>query len=122
MIGFHLPLPPTLNSLYPGTIRRHKSKQYEAWIKEAGSMLNAQHAPSIKGMVQVTYTFGKPRNKDGKPSKVAMDVFNREKAVSDLLVAHKIIDDDSCIMRGIVEWSEDFEGVDVEIVPYSKGR
>lgn len=117
MIVLHLPLPPSLNELYPGKVRRHKSKKYEDWIHKAGYMLNSQHVPSIKGLVQVHYIFGKPRNKDGKATGRAMDVFNREKAISDLLVQHGIIEDDSLIQRGIVEWA-DIDGVDIEIQPY----
>ena len=119
MIEFHLPLPPTLNSLYPGKVRRHKSERYKTWIRDANAMLNAQHVPSIKGLVQISYIIGKPRNKGGEITSKAMDLANREKALSDLITERGIIEDDSCIRKLIMEWS-DIEGVDVFIQPYVK--
>lgn len=123
MISLHLPLPPSNNSLYPSVgKRRIKSKAYEAWIVEAGHMLNMQNKVHFTKPVQVTYTYAKPRNKDGSITKAAMDCFNREKAVSDLLVKHGILLDDSLIGRGIVEWADmvgkDLDaGVDITIEP-----
>lgn len=58
--------------------------------------------------VQVTYRFGKPDKRN-------RDLFNLEKAVSDLLVEHGILADDSLIHRGIVEWA-DITGCEVEII------
>jgi len=80
-------------------------------------MLNAQHVPSIKGLVQISYIIGKPRNKGGEITSKAMDLANREKALSDLITEHGIIEDDSCICKLIMEWG-DIEGVDVFIQPY----
>lgn len=74
-------------------------------------MLNQQfHQPCVTTPVTVIYKFGKPDKRE-------RDVFNLEKAVSDLLVSHGVIKDDTLIHRGIVEW-EDIEGCDIVIVPY----
>lgn len=113
MIRLHLPLPPPLHSLFPGKARRHKSRRYELWIIEAKTMLNQQKLPDrpIEIPVQATYIMG-------RPSKRRMDVANREKGISDVLVSCGILEDDSLIHRLIMEWG-DIEGVDVEIIPYS---
>ncbi len=77
--------------------------------------MNQQHIVPIKGVVQVTYKIGKPLTKKGVTTEVEMDLANREKALSDLLVAHGIIEDDSLIHRLVMEWAN-IIGVDVEII------
>lgn len=109
MIKLHVPLPPSLNSLYPGTVRRHKSKKYVEWIKLANMMLDKQHtAVTFVAPVQVTYRLGKPDKRN-------RDLANLEKAPSDLLVARGILADDSLIHRLVMEWA-DIEGCDIEII------
>ena len=39
---FTLPLPPSVNQLYPGKVRRHKSDAYFAWEVEAAMHLRKQ--------------------------------------------------------------------------------
>ena len=39
---FVLPLPPSVNQLYPGKVRRHKSDAYFHWEKEAAYALRLQ--------------------------------------------------------------------------------
>lgn len=110
MLKLWLPLCPSLNSLYPGKAKRHKSKAYEAWIKEAGQILLTQKPwHFFDEPVQVTYRVG-------KPSKRNMDLCNREKALSDLLVGHGILKDDSLIHRLVMEWAE-ITGVEAIIEP-----
>lgn len=41
-IEFDLPLPPSVNQLYPGKVRRHKSDKYYAWEREADVAAHAQ--------------------------------------------------------------------------------
>ena len=74
-------------------------------------MLNQQAKPEkpINHPIQITYTIGKPDNR-------RRDIFNLEKGMGDLLVSQKILKDDSLIERGIMQWTSDFDGVDVEIV------
>lgn len=40
---FTLPLPPSVNQLYPGKIRRHKSDKYYAWELEAAVAMREQY-------------------------------------------------------------------------------
>jgi crossover junction endodeoxyribonuclease RusA len=108
-----LPFPPSVNSLYDGgrnTKRRFISDTYRAWLEHAGYALLTQ--PDRKhrhaGPVQVTYTFCPPDKRN-------RDVFNYEKAVSDLLVKHEIIEDDSLIRRGVVQWANRPDGVTILI-------
>lgn len=60
------------------------------------------------GNVMVTYIFS-------PPDKRIRDVFNYEKAVSDFLVKHQIINDDSDISTGIVSWNIGAPGVEIRI-------
>ena len=39
---FSLPLPPSVNQLYPGKVRRHKSDAFYAWEKVAAAALHRQ--------------------------------------------------------------------------------
>jgi len=107
-----LPFPPSLNSLFPGKQRRHKSRAYELWIINARRMLNEQITGHIEVPVQVHYKFGRPKDKRRR------DVFNYEKAISDILVSYGILEDDYLIQRGTVEWANDVEGVEVVIEPF----
>lgn len=73
-------------------------------------MLNAQHkTPCIDVPVFAYYRVGKPSNRQ-------MDLVNREKAVSDLLVHHGVIKDDSLIHKILMEWAP-IDGVDIELSP-----
>ena len=104
-----LPMPPSVNALYGtnwNTRQRFPSKAYEDWKIEAQVALYEQAPlPSIKGPVNVIYTFGRTGNRK-------KDCFNFEKAVSDLLGDEKyqIIEDDSLIDRGTVQWADDADG------------
>lgn len=108
-----LPFPPTANNLFSGglnTKRRFPSAAYKAWQQHAGYALLTQpdrhHRHTTP--VEVVYTFC-------PPDKRRRDVFNLEKPVSDLLVKHGILADDSLIRKGTVQWG-DKDGVDVLIM------
>lgn len=107
-----LPFPPSVNGLFATNKRTHKrfpSEAYENWQLEAKRALYEQAPlPSIKGPINVTYTFG-------RPDKRRRDAFNLEKAISDCLTAYEIIEDDSFIERGTVQWDDDVVGCRVEI-------
>lgn len=111
MIELTLPMPPSVNAMFKdrragGGRTRAKSKKYRDWLIEAGTILMIQRPPKITGDVVVDYTFG-PRHR-------LADVFNREKAVSDLLVKHGVIEDDRRIVDGRVRWG-DVQGVRVRV-------
>ncbi len=112
--GFSLtvPFPPSVNGLYDGgkkTKRRFKSDRYQNWLKAAGYTLLAQKRERFPGPIRVLYEFSPPS--DGR----TRDVFNYEKPVSDLLVAHRIIRDDSQIVEGTVRWVSGEPGVRITI-------
>jgi Holliday junction resolvase RusA-like endonuclease len=108
-----LPLPPTANNLFAGTgARRYRSSEYNAWIKEAGWRLASQRPPQVKGKVSLLIEVAEPHTLR------EMDLMNREKATTDLLVKHKIIEGDSnrYVRKFAMDWA-DIEGVRVTIRP-----
>ncbi|CAE7205085.1 unnamed protein product [Symbiodinium microadriaticum] len=111
-----LPMPPSANHLFitqshgRGKTRRSKSMKYRGWISEAGWAIRAQGSPQFYGSrFKVTYAFERPTDK------IKRDVENRIKAVSDLLVSHAVIEDDSLIESITAEWRDGIEGVQVFI-------
>jgi crossover junction endodeoxyribonuclease RusA len=113
----HLPFPPSVNGLYSGgmnTKRRFTSDKYRAWQDMAYIALLQQPARMDRhtGPVQVIYLFS-------QPDKRRRDLANLEKAVSDLLVKHLIIEDDSHIKRLHIEWCDHPHAATVIIEPYS---
>jgi Holliday junction resolvase RusA-like endonuclease len=97
-----LPIPPTANNLFPTgrSGRRYRSKEYTAWLDAAGWELKGQPRNEHPGKVTFLYEVGR------FPDKHRRDLLNREKAVTDLLVSHGIIDDDALIERGTLQWSD----------------
>ena len=90
MIEIRLPLPPSVNGLYaniPGK-GRVKSSGYRKWINAAGWALIEQKPATVSGDYDMWLYFEWPDNR-------RRDIGNLEKAVSDLLVTHKVIEDDS---------------------------
>lgn len=108
-----LPMPPTTNNLFAGTgKKRVKTYKYEAWEREAGWELLRQHPPRIKGAVALVIEVSERESTD------TWDVCNREKATTDLLVTHGVIQGDNrpIVRRVTMEWS-DVPGVRVTITP-----
>jgi crossover junction endodeoxyribonuclease RusA len=103
-----LPFPPSVNGLYATnfkTKRRFKSKKYVEWGHAA--IWDITRLGMTKGKVKVLYEFG-------RPDKRRRDVANYEKAVSDILVAGGLIEDDSMIEEITLRWA-DVEGVEITI-------
>lgn len=108
----HLPRPPSLNGLFPGNGRRHRSAEYETWIIEAGYALNLQKPPQMPGKVTILIEIEEPKG--------LADCANYEKATVDLLVSHKIIQgDDRRYVRSNTQAWADVEGCRVTIRPWS---
>lgn len=112
-----LPLPPSVNNLYRNKTKcrpgerggRIKTAAYMAWEAEAGLKINLQNPIHIPGLVRMTIYATKPDRR-------RRDLMNLEKAVSDLLVKMKIIEDDSLISIFHMEWvARDLSGVSVFI-------
>lgn len=111
-VTFSLPLPPSVNGLWAnGKTRRFRTQNYEDWINEAGWELKRQRPEKLKGPVAIDYQFEEPKTKR------KMDLANREKAATDLLVSHGVIEaDDQTIIREMrLSWSKEVSGVRVTI-------
>lgn len=110
-----LPLPPSVNGLWANgkNLRRFRTQNYEDWINEAGWTLKQQRPAKLKGPVSISYEFEEPKTKR------KMDLANREKAATDLLVSHGVIEgDDQTIVRCMsLAWSPNVSGVRITISP-----
>lgn len=85
-ILINLPVPPSVNNLFATAgKRRVTSKKYADWIEIAGWKLKSQRPGSVSGWYEL-FVF--------LPVKMPGDIGNREKALSDLLVKHGVIEDD----------------------------
>lgn len=119
MTTFNLPFPPSVNSLYRNApkphMKRPKTKRYLAWQQEAGWELKTQRVIPVRGEVKLTYEL---QNNAKGASK--WDYANREKAVTDLLVEHGIIEADHRLIVKSVTCcgTDDIVGVRVTIEPY----
>jgi len=107
-----LPVPPSLNGLYAGKARRHKSEAYKDWLKEASDVFAAQK-PSYRtftGRLTAKYCFG-------FPDKKRRDIGNFEKALSDFLVDMRVMNDDSQIDTMILKrlYEPETNGVWIQI-------
>ena len=115
-----LPLPPTTNNLFAGNgKRRYRTKEYEAWAKEAGWALNTQR-PQGRGPLQVLGQVSIWIEVREPPTEREEDLANREKAAVDLLVTHGVIQGDSNrYIRGIImTWSKNIDGIRIYIKPW----
>jgi len=108
-----LPYPPTANNIFINVKRggRVKTPEYRAWITEAGHMLNLQKPIQVKGPAKVLITAV-------RPDKRRRDIANLEKPILDLLVAHRVLEDDCLVESLTLEWvSDNLSGVSVTITP-----
>jgi crossover junction endodeoxyribonuclease RusA len=114
MKPFVLPFPPSVNNLFVnGKNGRFRSPKYESWITQAGNEILRQRPAKITGPVNLIYEF-----QEGQDNR-KRDLGNLEKATTDLLVAHQIIEaDDGSIVRKIsLAWNPSIEGALVSIEP-----
>ena len=65
---------------------RRKTPEYKEWLELAGHQLNTQHPRKFNGRVNISIDLDERRRGDAD---------NRFKPVSDLLVQHGVIGDDS---------------------------
>lgn len=99
-LTFHLPYPPSVNSLYanaPGK-GRVKSERYRTWERAAQNMLLAQQKRLIPGKVAVDIRIEQVDHRK-------RDVANLEKAILDILkgVAYE---DDSQVVDLRIRWDD----------------
>ena len=128
MISLNLPRPPSVNELYHNVSAKQKAialskgiklrgrartEKYNAWRNEAGWMLLQQRQKPIKGRVSILCEV---------EDKGRVDVGNLEKAITDLLVLHKMIEGDGreVVRRIAMEWAN-VEGVRVTVQGIGEG-
>lgn len=96
-----LPFPPSVNNLHFNVKGRGRAStpDYRKWKEEAGWKLIHQKPPRITARVEIRIDLDDTRQGDAA---------NREKAVVDLLVAHKIIPGDSkkYVKRVSIGWEK----------------
>lgn len=82
-----LPLPPSVNHLFANAGKKGRviTPRYKAWRDEAGWSLLRQRPGSVSGR----YSLEVYIQADAKA-----DLGNLEKALSDLLVSHRVVEDD----------------------------
>lgn len=112
-LSFQLPMPPSVNALFATdwrTKRRFATKAYTTWQKAAGEALGAQYAaygsPAVHKPVALRIRLG---------LNYQSDIANREKALTDLLVATLDMPDDRYIERIVIERDQAVTGAVVEI-------
>lgn len=112
---FDLPMPPTTNGLFAtvsvkGKPRRITTREYKAWRLAAGDILGAQYAaygsPPVHKPVALHIRLG---------INYQSDIANREKAITDLLVATLDMPDDRYIDRLVIERDQNVQGAVVTI-------
>lgn len=111
MIRLVLPFPPSVNAAYAngGNKRgRHKTTQYKAWEQLAGLGIKDSHRQAL-GPYSIAIALK-------APDKRARDLGNYEKCVSDLLVNHGVVKDDSYCRRLTMTWNEGMEAECVVLV------
>lgn len=109
---YDIPFPPSVNNLFINVGRgRVRSPRYKLWAAKAAEKLLSQHPLRFKGPVELHYQFqeGQDRRK--------RDLANLEKATTDLLVEHGVIEsDDNTVVRVIsMCWSRDVVGARVTV-------
>jgi Holliday junction resolvase RusA-like endonuclease len=116
MTTFILPMPPSVNGLWANGKhgKRYRTQLYDSWIHEAGAEIMRQRPKKHAGLVILSYEVQEPAGKR------KYDLGNREKALTDLLVSHGIIQaDDNTIVREIkLKWATDVEGVRVTVASF----
>lgn len=97
----NLPQPPPVNNLYRNVSGkgRRKTKRYMTWIRAAGWMIREQKPQPVEGWVIIDLTVN-------RPDKRKRDISNTIKAVEDLLVEHRLIEDDSMVYEVRARWGK----------------
>lgn len=99
MIRICLPFPPSVNNLFANGAKgrgRFTTPQYKAWQQLAALSIKDSHRQSL-GPYSISIALR-------APDKRARDIGNLEKAVSDLLVVHGVVKDDSLCRRLEMCW------------------
>jgi crossover junction endodeoxyribonuclease RusA len=109
VVTLTLPYPPSQNHIWKrGRTGMYRAPRYMSWLTAAGYALSAQHPGCIRGDYRIKITLG-------RPDKRRRDLDNTEKVVSDLLVRHGVIEDDSKAVQISLAWSDRIEGCRVSL-------
>lgn len=109
MIRIELPFPPTTNHLFKNAGKsRVKTLAYKAWLQLAAVSIKDSHRQNI-GPYSISIALKRPDMR-------RRDIGNLEKAVSDVLVAHGVIRDDSLCERLTMAWDSGIEADCVVII------
>ena len=106
-------MPPSVNSVWRGGRRGwYKSGIYKAWITQSDYALESQfkslgRKPRFKGDVDITLRLG-PRDR-------RRDIDNCATAPLDLLERHRIIDNDSQVIKLTIFWDSSVNGCQIDI-------
>lgn len=101
-VRLELPRPPSANNLYrnvPGK-GRVRSNEYKRWQQQAGWVLQAARPGALQGAVMVHYLVPDPRDRRRR------DIDNLAKPLTDLLVKHGVIEDDSLLRAVTLEYGD----------------
>lgn len=115
-IVLELPAPPSVNNLFLNLGKgkgRTRSPEYRAWQAEAGWLVQASRQSRIDGPVSVWLYVEENSRRD-------LDGY--AKAALDLLVAHRLIQDDrnKYVRELHAKWSPSQQGIRVTVFPLSK--
>jgi crossover junction endodeoxyribonuclease RusA len=100
VIRICLPFPPSSNHLFANGAKghgRHRTAQYKAWEHLASLYIKDSHRINLEA-----YTIAIALN---PPDKRARDLDNFVKGISDLLVSHGVVKDDSYCRKLVVVWN-----------------
>jgi Holliday junction resolvase RusA-like endonuclease len=100
-----LPAPPSANTLFknvPGK-GRVRTPLYDTWLANAGWKLRLQNPETVHGPVLIIIGIER--------TSAMADIDNRVKATLDLLVKHKVIDDDRHVAGIAIAWNPPRDGL-----------
>lgn len=110
-VTLDLPFPPSSNHLWKkGRSGMYRSPRYMTWINAAGWELKRQKPLPIKGDYLIVVSL----ERKGRRRR---DADNFLKAISDLLVLHGVIEDDSLAQSVTAMWVSDIKGCRVHVAP-----
>lgn len=93
-----IPVPPSVNKLFANRAGgRFKTREYKDWLSEAAWMIREQLPDPVPGRIVVLIS--------AERESLSADIDNRVKAILDLLVKSKVIDDDRFVTGVAVSWA-----------------
>lgn len=116
MTRIELPFPPSINAAFAngGNRRgRHKTSEYKAWEQLASLYIKDSHRVGY-GPYSLSIALKRPDRR-------RRDLGNLEKCLSDFLVAHGVVKDDSLCERLTLQWDDGLPAECVVIVQAWEG-